>query len=181
MRRFPRTLLIGFLLAVIGAGLGLQEGEAQVHYLEEQAKEGNSIAQNKLGRMYLFGRGVPKDPEQAAEWFRKSANRGYPRSEYDLGLLYTQGEGVPKNSEEAVKWFRRAANKGYSRAQYKLGELYTEGVGVPKDDVEAYKWYNLAAAQGDDEAARARQRLARGMTRDQIGRAQKLSVEWKRR
>ena len=151
---------------------------AQVRFLEEEAHKGSPVAQNKLGRMYLFGKGVPKDPQEAAKWFRKSAHQGFARSEYDLGLLYTQGRGVPKNEQEAIKWFLKAAKKGYTKAQHKLGDLYREGVGVPKDDIQAYKWYNLAAAQGDDQSAAARKRLARHMTPDQIAQAQKISVKF---
>jgi len=154
---------------------------SQVRFLEEEANKGSPVAQNKLGRMYLFGKGVPKDPQEAAKWFRKSADRGFARSAYDLGLLYNQGLGVPKDGLQAVEWFRKAANQNYARAQYELGDRYREGVGVPKDDVEAYKWYNLAAALGDDQAAAARRRLARQMTREQIAESQKLSVQFRPR
>lgn len=154
-------------------------GYPQVRFLEDEARAGNPIAQNKLGRMYLFGQGFPKSPPQAAKLFRESAEKGFARSAYDLGLLYEQGLGVPEDRRESVRWFLKAANQAYMKAQYKLGDLYREGVGVPKDDVQAYKWYNLAAAQGDDQAAAARQRLARQMIPDQISRAQQLSVQFK--
>lgn len=170
------TIAFSFTLMVLLAHA--TAGHAQVRFLEEEARKGSPVAQNKLGRMYLFGKGVPKSPQEAAKLFRESADKGFPRSAYDLGLLYEQGLGVPENRREAYRWFLKAANRGYSRAQYKLGDLYREGVGVPKDDVQAYKWYNLAAAQGDDQAAGARRRLARQMTPDQIAEAQKLSVEF---
>jgi len=176
-----KILLVVSVLGLLwlGALPQLRSVHAQIRLLEDAAQKGDPVAQNKLGRMYLFGHGVPKAPQEAAKWFRESANKGFARSAYDLGLLYQQGQGVPKDEREAVRWFLKAATQGYSRAQHQLGNLYREGFGVPKDDVQAYKWYNIAAAQGDDQSATARNRLARSMTRGQIARAQKLSVEFR--
>ena len=42
----------------------------------------------------------------------------------------------------------------------------------------AYMWYNLAAAQGNENAPGNKDRLERGMTREQIAEAQRMSREW---
>ncbi len=56
---------------------------------------GNAVAQNKLGVMYSAGRGVQKDDNQAADWFRKAAEQGNSRGQFNLGVMYATGRGVP--------------------------------------------------------------------------------------
>ncbi len=40
-------------------------------------------------------------------------------------------------------------------------------------------WWNLAAAQGIEQARKARDMLAEGMTPAQLDEAQRLALEWK--
>lgn|GEM_PF-3864191 len=79
----------------------------------------------------------------------------------------------------AAREFRVLARQGVADAQLALGGLYASGVGVPQDYVQAHKWLNLAAAQGKSRAARARDRIAGRMTRDQIARARRMAREFK--
>jgi uncharacterized protein len=48
-----------------------------------------------------------------------------------------------------------------------------------RDYVRAHMWFNLAAAQGDQDAAKARDDVAKLMTPAQIAEAQKLAREWR--
>ena len=64
-------------------------------------------------------------------------------------------------------------------ARYELALCYEEGSGTPKNIVEAYKWFNLAAAQGLDAAAKARDRVGKLMSLDQVADAQRRSVEFR--
>ena len=43
--------------------------EEAVIWFEKSGSQGNAEAQNKLGFMYLLGRGVDKDLELAAFWY----------------------------------------------------------------------------------------------------------------
>ena len=78
-----------------------------------------------LGLLYANGRGVPKDAQEAENWYRRAA-AGY----------------------------RRAADVGDVGAQFRLGQLYENGMGVPKDLQAAVGWYRKAADQGREEARR---------------------------
>lgn len=40
------------------------------------AEQGNPMAQHHLGWLYVLGRGVPQDDEEAVRWFRKAAEQG---------------------------------------------------------------------------------------------------------
>jgi TPR repeat protein len=106
----------------------------------------------KLGKMYRYGEGVPKDKRKAANQYGLAAAQGHTEAEYTVGVMYENGEGFGEisatNDKEAVKWYRKAAEKGYNKAQNNLGEMYRKGRGVEKNDKEAVKWFRKAAEQG---------------------------------
>ncbi len=116
-----------------------------------------------------------------AETHRLAA-QGDAEAQFYLGLMYATGEGVPPDLKRAVAWWRKAADQGYAAAQYNLGAMYASGEGVPQDFVEAHKWRNLAASRvsGDTHSryAEMRDELARRMTPEQVGEAQRLAREW---
>ena len=82
-----------------------------------------------------------------------------------------------KDYRTALREWKLAAEQGHATAQYNLGFMYGNGLGVPKNYVYAYMWDNIAASQGDKDAAKARDLLAKEMTRPQIAEAQKLASE----
>jgi len=73
---------------------------------------------------------------------------------------------------------QQAAQAGDPTALYTLGQMHEEGRGVIQDFVQAHALYNLAAAGGHAEAQAARDRLAAGMTADQIAEAQGVARAW---
>ena len=143
------------------------------------AEQGDPTAQHHLAWLYLIGRGVPQDDEEAVRWFRKAAEQGDSDAQTNLGSLYLLGDRVPQDYPEALKWFRAAAAHGHPVAQTKLGIMYEDGHGVPQDRVQAHMWFSLAAAEGSELADAFRDALAKQMTRAQIAEAQKLTREWK--
>lgn len=135
--------------------------------------------------MYAEGTGVPRDPAEAATWYRSAAAQGVANALYNLGVLYATGRGVPRDDAEAQKWYRRAAEQGHARSQYNLGVMCANGEGVPQDDVQAHMWLELAAAnfpatetENRDKAIQSRDLIAAAMTRVQIAEAQRLAGEW---
>ena len=81
------------------------------------ADEENATAQNSLGEMYGFGRGVPLDYAEAVKWYRKAADQGNAAAQYNLGVAYAIGLGVWHDNAEALKWYRKAADQGNAEAQ----------------------------------------------------------------
>lgn len=94
------------------------------------AGQGHAAAQNNLGVMYEFGKGVHQDDQKAVEWYTKAAGQGYAAAQYNLGLMYYSGEGERQDYHKAVEWFTKAANQGYADAQNNLGWIYENGHGV---------------------------------------------------
>lgn len=93
------------------------------HWYREAAAQGNAFAQNNLGVMYCFGRGVRRDYRRAAHWIRLAADQGRAEAQYNLGALYYKGLGVKKNLMLARHWFSSAAIGGHSNAQIGLAAV----------------------------------------------------------
>jgi TPR repeat protein len=113
------------------------------------AEHGDAEAQDMLGGLYEFGRGVRQDYSEAVVWYRKAADQDDADGEDILGQLYEYGQGVPQDYAEAARWYRKAADQGDAKAQVALGQLYEIGQGVPQDYAEAARWYRKAANQGE--------------------------------
>ena len=65
------------------------------------ARQGDAEAQYNLGVCYEYGKGVPQDDAQAAEWFKKAAEQGYAEAQCQLGFFYENGMGVPQDDVKA--------------------------------------------------------------------------------
>ena len=53
-------------------------------YLTNAAQEGNQYAQYTLGKLYLTGKDVARDQEQAYRWFWESASQGNEYAQFFL-------------------------------------------------------------------------------------------------
>ncbi len=69
------------------------------------AEQGDARAQDYLGHMYYFGRGVPEDYAEAVKWYRKAAEQGETGAQVDLGILYEVGNVVPQDNIMAHMWY----------------------------------------------------------------------------
>ena len=111
------------------------------------------------------------------------AEQGDARSQFNLGVMYEKGQGVPQAYAEAVVWYRKAAEQGHALAQNNLGLMYGKGQGVRQDKIMAHMWLNLAStrlnATRAQQAASARDNLAKQMKPEDVAKAQKLAAEWK--
>ncbi len=86
--------------------------------LKTEAENGNKIAQNLVGVMYMQGGGgVSQDDAEAMRWFRMGADQGYAVAQTNVGFLYQSGRSVPRDLVEAKLWFERAAAQGDERAR----------------------------------------------------------------
>ena len=115
------------------------------------AERGDARAQNKIGRMYSLGQGVPKDSRAAAEYFLKAAEQGNAEAQGMLGYMYLVGDGAPQSNGRAYEWISKAAKQGDAMAQYNLGVMLG-GNGAKEDPVAAAQWMRKAAEQGHRDA-----------------------------
>jgi TPR repeat protein len=124
----------------------------QISQLRQDAERGDAKAQYALGVLYVEGRCVTHDFNEAAKLFSKAAEHGECHAQYNIAHMYHNGLGVQQNSLEAAKYYRRAADQGNDDAQYSLALLYERGDGIQKNDEEAVKWYMRSANQGHPNA-----------------------------
>jgi TPR repeat protein len=132
-------------------------------------------AQHALGVLYLQGRGVERDPAQAAHYFERAARNGSSVGEVEYAILLFNGEGIAKNEAKAARYFRSAAAKGNAIAQNRLARMLAAGRGVPPNKVDAAAWHLLASAQGLSDAWL--DDVLKDMTPDEKTRAEKVAAE----
>jgi TPR repeat protein len=74
MRQYPDVARFAFQAGRIASA---QKDAVRARQLYEQAASlGSAIAMDDLGRMYVLGDGVAKDPVAARKWFELAANAG---------------------------------------------------------------------------------------------------------
>jgi len=141
------------------------------------AEQGNEDAQLFLGKMYMLGQGVLKDPDQAIKCFKASAAQGNADAQFFLGAMYL----LPyKDITEGVKWLRLSAEQGQQDAQLLLGKTYMQGAKeLPRDPVQAEMWMRLAAKKNLEFYQNELIAAERQMTADQIAKGKALAEAWK--
>jgi TPR repeat protein len=166
-----------------GSGVGVDPRVA-AQWTLKAAKKGHVAARHSMGRIFETGQGVKRNFQKAAEWYGLAARIGdHAEAQYDLGTLYYLGRGVSHDNAAAMKWYRKAARQGHAMAQYFMGAMIEQGWGGAADPVEAYAWYTLAMGKAEQIKVRnpkykpeaLRDKLARKMTRFQIGQAEEMT------
>ena len=76
-----------------------------------------------IGRLHLYGIGVPQDDREAAKWIRRGADNDDLNAIYFYGMMHIEGRGVPQNREEGIRLLQLAASKGHQGAIASLKEL----------------------------------------------------------
>jgi TPR repeat protein len=165
MSRLPVFALLSLLLvAVVPAGAqNIDKGkdaawrgdyDAALAELQPLAERGNAEAQYNLANLYRDGRGVPRDDQQAADWYRRAAEGGSWWAAFDLGMLYW-GQGLASGPKD----------------------------GGPNDAlIRVHMWLGIAAATENvgcvEMGAPLRDAVAQSMTVDQVARARELTRTW---
>ena len=151
---------------------------------KDKAEEGHPTSQWGLGRLYLEGRGVPKDVKTATNWLTLSAKSGEVFAQSDLAFMYRSGDsGLPQNYKQAMYWFLKVienprVDSGHplffykSVAMYSLGRMIQRGNGVESNRILAQMWFILAASFGVTDAKFWRDRNAKSMSTSQINVSQ---------
>ena len=80
------------------------------------AEAGNAKAQYHLGKAYLEGRGIGRDPAKALHWLTHAANQGETKAQFLIGRMYYEGYAVAQDRALARDWLDRAAAQGDSDA-----------------------------------------------------------------
>lgn len=155
----------------------LKDYAAAFKELSPLAEQGNAEAQAILGKMYLLGQGVLKDPGEADKWFKASAQQGNADAQFYLGApSVLQHVDVA----EGLKWLWLSAEQGNQDAQVLLGQAYLQGLKeLPRDLVQADMWLRLAARNNLPFYQIQLQGAEHQMNVAQIARGKALAETWK--
>ncbi|MCP8885283.1 peptidoglycan-binding protein [Devosia sp. XJ19-1] len=166
--------------AIFGEGRALAKDlEQSARWYERSAAQGFVPAQYRLGNLYEMGSGVDKNLEQARLWYQRSAEAGNRMAMHNLAALYAGGEMGEQQFELAAEWFAKAAEHGMTDSQFNLGMLYARGLGVEQDFEQSFKWFSLAARSGDQDAAKARDDIAKSLSAEAVDRVGDAIATWK--
>ena len=152
-----------------------------IEQLKRLAESGNTSAQCDLGIIYSFGRGVTRDFQEAAKWYRRAAEQGDAQAQYNLGIAYDQGHGVTRDLLESFRWFLAAAEGGHVEAQFNVAVSYGQGKGISRDWIEAFKWIILSDVGGFLKARAVRNVVVKQMTLQQVQEAERRATVWQPR
>ena len=151
-----------------------------IKWYTKAAELGDKSAQKRLGGMYSSAQGGPENSVEAIRWYTISAVQGDAESQWKLGDIYFKAENYP----EAMKWYTKAAEQGSYVYQNELGMKYSIGKGTPKNEMEAYKWLALSTKtkwdgfmSEEQNAVVLRDKLAAGLTKEQLLEAQRLAKQ----
>ena len=144
--------LVEALSALGELNLGRENFADALEFFQHAANKNHAPSQYRLGWMFLEGRGVAPNLENARIWLQKAAKNGHPKAQARLGELHVDGRGVPMNLQEAARLFRSSAKSGDPEGLLRLAEMLLEGKGVPKDAHEAARLLQESADQGHPPA-----------------------------
>lgn len=119
------------------------------------AGDGVPDAAYELGKAYRFGRGVPRDPQLAAQWFIAAVSKSHshwPHASYHLGEMFLEGEGVPQDDLLARRLLQQALDNDIEQAALPLAKLYAHARGVDRDIQHAEQLALRGAEAGDGKA-----------------------------
>ena len=112
----------------------------------------NKDSEYELGKNFLNGRGVEKNPEKALEYFKKAAELGHTEAPGAMGFFYAAGLVVEKDDAKAAEWFQKGSDKGSAAAKYNLGKFHLDGRGGLSDAEKGLALMEEAASLGLPEA-----------------------------
>lgn len=126
-----------------------------ISWFEKSGNGGNHHAFFQIGKMHDNGLGVPKNPLNALDWYRKSRMVEAKKCFDNKIAVYEKvGSEVPKKTTmlAMVERLKELAQKGDPEAQFKLAQQLDYGIFVPRDLESAISWYSKAAQNAQEDA-----------------------------
>ena len=119
------------------------------HHYTIAADAGYAPAENDLGVLETYGRGMVINHQRAFELFAKAANSGWPPAMNSLGAAYSNGWGVKEDDARALSLFEKAIEAGSADGLAEAGIMYFGGKGTERDYEAAAQYFQQAADIGN--------------------------------
>ena len=138
-------------------GIGINKSSKNaIYYYKLSAENGNSIAQNKLGDIYLDGLlDIKKCSKKAIYYYNLAASQDHIGALMNLSWCYENGSGVERSRSKAFYYQKLAAEisipLGVSCAVFQLARCYELAIGTSQSLTLAIYYYKLSAEDGHPE------------------------------
>ena len=156
------------------AAAAIYTGLAQQNYKQSIFA---SPAQYKMCLLYIAGKGVPRDDDEAKRWCTKAAQGGITAAYFSLGRMAEMGVGGPKDLRRALEYYQDAAAEMLGDAYMELGRIRS-ATGKHDDDRKAYFWYLLAQRKKISGAEAKMNELAARLSTSEIDSEMKQMTLW---
>ncbi|KAI8638518.1 hypothetical protein BD408DRAFT_405622 [Parasitella parasitica] len=161
MHWFHRAFECGSTQAVVDLAYGFFEGSQcqevpkddarAFRYAKDGALLNDKYCQYIVGHIYLNGRGVTADAQEALKWLHASAQQGFAVALEEEAAVYMYGHGSAKQDyEKAFECCAQSAAINIPFCQARLGDMYRQGLGkLSQNFHKAFEHYQNAASQSD--------------------------------
>jgi TPR repeat protein len=150
-KHWKRAAALGHIDATHALGVAAIENGQQAlafEYLRKAADAGHTDSCYRVGRMYLYGQGIEKDPQAGVAYLMRAASKQCIRANRELGHYYANGSGDAKDNAKALVYYNAAIASGSQDVHYAVGKIYHE---MHQHDL-AVQQYQLAITQHDRRA-----------------------------
>ena len=138
--------------ALIAEAKAMGEREAELALFSSLAQKGCDEATCSLAEIYLEGRVIKRNADEAVRILTRAAASGNSSAYIALGKLYMSGYDVKRDLGEALKCFEAAKKLGRREATELIADVYHSKSYEGRDVAHAYDLYREAAAQGSESA-----------------------------
>lgn len=159
MHWFHRAFECGSKQAVVDLAYGFFEGNhvevpkddaRALRYAKDGASLNDKYCQYIIGHLYLKGRGVEANAQEAVKWLHASAQQGFAVALEEETSVYMYGQGnVNQDYEKALQCCLQSEAQRIPFCQARLGDMYRNAWGVMQDFQKAFEYYQNAASQSD--------------------------------
>ena len=118
-----------------------------IRSLRRATKQQEPSAWAGLAYAHLYGAGVPRSDERAAQSMWYAARMGHLDSIFNLGVLTLQGRGVKQSTRDGFRLLSVAAEFSHPQAQLQVGHMVRSGVGGVRRDCNAAQFFLKHAAE----------------------------------
>ena len=155
---FHRAFECGSTQAVVDLAYGFFEGSEQVpkddvralRYAKDGALLNDKYCQYIVGHLYLKGRVIEANAQEAVKYLNASASQGFAVALEEETSVYMYGQGnVKQDYKKAYQCCMQSIAANIPFCQARLGDMYRNAWGVTQDFHQAFQYYQNAASQTD--------------------------------
>jgi TPR repeat protein len=155
---FHRAFECGSTQAVVDLAYGFFEGSVQVpkddmralRYAKDGALLNDKYCQYIVGHLYLKGRGIQTNAQEAIKFLNASANQGFAVALEEETSVYMYGHGnVKQDYKKAYTCCMQTIAMNIPFCQARLGDMYRNAWGVTQDFHKSFEYYQNAASQSE--------------------------------